>query len=165
MYRSKRLRIPWALSVVCLVGLAGGCTESATQNTASPAPAAEVSPMEQWRVAGSMPDVTRAVDGNLQTYAAAAKGSGQAMLTIDLSKPCLFNLMVIEHGPVEQGHARRLTLLTSPDGETFTPQMQVEGTPKRTYVAILTPTLARFVRIQAEVDDNRPWTIAEIYFQ
>jgi hypothetical protein len=154
-----------ALPAMCWLATLCGCVDTATQETSQPAPAAKVSPLAEWTVSGSMPDPGRAADDNLRSYVQVPAGSDQGQLTIDLGKACLFNVVVLEHGPTQQGHARRVMVLTSLDGREYTSRAQVPGTPRRTFIAILTPTLARYVQIRAVPAENRPWIVAEVYLQ
>lgn len=153
------------LALVAVSACLTGCTDTATQQTIGPTPTAAVSPIQDWRVQGTLRDVGSAIDGNLNTAAIAPPGSSNAVLTVDLGKMSLFNMAVIEHGPRAQAFARRVSVLTSPDGENFTLVHTSPGTPRKTYISILTPVLARYVRFQAILGEDAPWSVAEIYFQ
>jgi hypothetical protein len=159
------LTIAAALGLLAISAGLAGCSDTATQQTIGPTPTAAVSPIEKWKAQGTLRDVGSAIDGNLNTAASAAPGSSNAVLTIDLGKMSLFNMAVIEHGPRPQAFARRVSVLTSPDGENFTLVHTSPGTPRKTYISILTPVLARYVRFQAILGEDRPWSVAEIYFQ
>jgi len=142
-----------------------GCTNTATQQTIGPTPTAAVAPIQQWKVQGTLRNVQSAVDGNLNTAATAAGGASNAVLTVDLDQMSLFNMIVIEHGARGEAFARRVSVLTSADGENFKLVHTSPGTPRKTYISILTPVLARYVRFQAILDQDTPWSVAEIYFQ
>ncbi len=124
-----------------------------------------VSPRSEWRASGSVRDPAYAIDGDLGSMAVSPQGAVQAELIIDLGRPCLFNMIVLDHGKNEFGHAQRVTVLASVDGRTFTPQYVARGTRRVTLFSLMTPTLARFVRLRAEGIGQQPWSVAEVHVQ
>ena len=115
-----------------------------------------------WRATGDVQNPGFAIDGSLATAAVAGGSYDNASITIDLGKACLFNLIQIEHGPDEQGYARRVSVLISLDGEKFERIREVPGTRKVTSISLITPTLGRYIRLQASIAGSQPWSIAEI---
>jgi len=118
-----------------------------------------------WRAEGSLRNPQLAIDGNLSTAAVSEPLYAGAFLTIDLGKPCLFNMVVLDHGSDEHGHARKVALLTSMDGKSYTRQLVASGTRRVTTLSAITLILARYVRLQAAVPGDQPWSIAEVYLQ
>jgi len=84
-------------------------------------------------------------------------------LTIDLGKSCMFNMVVIDHGPGGTGYAHQVTLLVSIDGTDFQPIHVSPGTRRITTLSVITPTLARYIRLEATEPGAQPWSIAEVY--
>ena len=118
-----------------------------------------------WRASGDLrvPNIT--IDGNINTIAISPNSDGRGTLTIDLGKPCMFNMIVVEHGANEFGFARRVAVSTSLDGQAFTQRYTGHGTRRVTILCPATPMLARYVRLQAVVAGDQPWSVAEVYFQ
>jgi hypothetical protein len=112
-----------------------------------------------------MQSVALAIDQNVATAAVSSAPDGKGTITIDLSKPCLFNMVVIEHGGNEMGFARRVAVLTSLDGEIFTQRYAGLGTRRVTVLYLGAPVLARFVRLRALVAGDQAWSVAEVYLQ
>lgn len=118
-----------------------------------------------WRASGDLRSPASAIDGDVNTVASSTAPDGRGTLTIDLGKPCVFNMVIIEHGPNEYGFARRVVLLTSTDGQSFTQRYAAAGTRRVTILCPSTPILARYVRLQAMVPGSQPWSVAEVYLQ
>ncbi len=152
-------RMTYAM-LLALVLLAG-CDNSITDETGQ-APGSVITPRRTWRVMGDVQNPAQAIDGSISTAATASGNYDNASITIDLGKPCIFNLIQIEHGSDEQGYARRASVLVSIDGEKYERVAEAPGTRKVTNINLITPTLARYVRIQANISGPRPWSIAEI---
>ena len=126
-------------------------------------PAADVSDKETWSIEGrGVQDPGWAIDGDIGTRARSTEGYRTASLTIDLGKACLFNMVAIEHGDDPIGYADMLTISTSLDGRAYTRRTVAPGNRKRSIVALVTPTLAQYVRIEVERPSYRPWSVAEI---
>ena len=125
--------------------------------------AAIITPRRTWRASGDMRTVQAAIDQDLATAAVSAESGGRGTITIDLGKPCLFNMIFIEHGPNEMGFARRVAVLTSMDGEVFTQRYAGPGTRRVTALYLGAPVLARYVRLRAVVAGDRPWSVAEVF--
>jgi len=147
-----------------LPGLWVGCA-GVSYSDGAHSPAAAVTPKRLWRAQGSLQNAHLAIDGNQATAAVAALPYNGAALTIDLAKPCLFNMIAIEHGPDEWGFARRVSVLTSLDGEVFTNRFTASGTRWISIFCLIEPTLARYIRLQAVVPGQRPWSVAEVHVQ
>ncbi|MCJ7544855.1 MAG: discoidin domain-containing protein [Phycisphaerae bacterium] len=147
--------------VLAAGGLGAGCNGSAYQP--GRAEAAAITPRNVWRVTGDLRTPPAAVDHNISTAAVSADSSGRGTITLDLSKPCLFNMVVIEHGLDEMGFAPRVAVQTSLDGQTFTQRYVGVGTRRVTILYLGGPVLARYVRLQALAAGQRPWCVAEVY--
>jgi len=129
------------------------------------APTSAVTPPSGWKVLSStLTDPQKAIDGDVQTVAVSGGTYENAQITIDLGKRCVFNQVVIDHGPNEYGCARRVAIFTSRDGKDFS-QKQYEGpgTRRVTYAILVNPALSRYVRIQVVRQGDYPWSVAELY--
>jgi hypothetical protein len=124
-----------------------------------------VGPKGGWTASGSgLDDPAAAIDGRAATAATGGVNSRNAWLTIDLGQPRMFNLVAIEHADA-RGCARQVAVLTSIDGESFTHRMTASGGRGTTVVNLISPTLARFIRIQVVEAGERPWSIGEVHIQ
>jgi hypothetical protein len=155
-------------AIVCITlslgGFQWGCDDTATQQTLGPTPIAALGDQAKWTITGQMENLQAAIDGKVATAAVSRPGAMTASLTVDLHKVSLFNMIAIEHGPNPEGSSRRVSVFTSLDGKDFTLLHTSPGTRRRTYLSVLTPVLARYVRLQAIVEEDVPWSVAEIYF-
>jgi hypothetical protein len=140
-----------------------GCVDAGWEHDGPRAAGSAIGPRSAWRAGGDVRDAARAVDGDTGTAAMGAEPPAQNQLTIDLGKPSMFNMVVIDHGSTSGGYPRRVAVLTSMDGRTFTQRHVAPGTPRYTSLCLLTPTLARFVRLQAVAPGQKPWNITEVY--
>jgi len=126
---------------------------------------AAISDKSQWKLSGDFTDPAHAADGDVLTVATSS-ASPTSFLQIDLGKPCVFNLIVIDHGPDHStDFPGRLTVTMSYDGKTWGEETAVQGTRRITYIPLVGPRLARYVRLQTQVRGDGPWTVAEVYFQ
>jgi hypothetical protein len=151
-----------ALVLLLAIGLGpAGCVDAGWENGGTRASGAAIPPMSGWRATGDAREPALAIDGAPGTAAVLADGGSQ--ITIDLGKPSMFNMVVVDHGSVTGGYPRRLAVLTSMDGRTFTQRHVAAGTPRYTTLCLFTPTLARYVRLQTVTPGNKPWNIAEVY--
>ena len=164
--RLKDLRSVWVAAASVLLGAAlGGCVDpiDASAQTGS---VASISPKSMWRAYGDFRNAQNAIDGNVHTSAVTGPSYDNAKLTIDLGKRCLFNKITIDQGPDDEfGFCRRIAVQISNDGVNFYQIYAVSGTRRITYCLILTPTMARYVRLVAIVPGDRPWSIAEIFLE
>lgn len=122
----------------------------------------------EWKVTGTPGEfsfLTFAYDGNPMTVCQSKSYNRGQAITIDFSRPCIFNMIAIQHGPFEYGFAKEVAVEISNDGKTFTRIFNGEGTRKITYLCILSPVKARYVRLVALRPGAEKWSIAEIYFQ
>ena len=101
----------------------------------------------------------------MATAAVSTQHYRGAELTIDLGAPCLFNMVIIRHGPDGEGHCARVELLTSLDGTRFISRHIAPGTRIRTNLCPIRPILARYVRLRAVVPGKHRWSVAEVYLQ
>ncbi|MCP4375894.1 MAG: discoidin domain-containing protein [bacterium] len=126
---------------------------------------AAISDPRTWKLSGNIQNIALAVDGNRSTAAVSALVNADTSITIDLQKACLFNAVFIHHGSMTDGYCGRVAVLTSLDGRTFTPQLEVPGTPEVTSLLIMKPVLARYVRLTPLRQGPRAWSVAEVYLQ
>ncbi len=151
------------LCMLILIVAAVGCEDDPAFDPAAQAAAAGVTPRSQWQVRGrDIQDAELAIDGNMATRATTSSSYGSAALTIDLGDPSLFNMLVLEHGSDDMGFAQRVGVSTSLDGQSYTRRAIAPGNRRVTIVCIVTPVLARYVRIEAMKPGQRPWSLAEV---
>ncbi len=154
------------LLALCLMPLTGCDTNFAADGPR--VPRGGISSMSRWSIAaqqGAFEGLANAIDGSNLT---AAKVSGDyvgASFTIDLGRHCMFNMIVLCHGRDENGYTRRVSVEVSNDGKTFQASYSTLGTRAQTYVPLLTPVTARYVRITATESGVMPWVISQVYFQ
>ncbi len=143
-----------------------GCAEGQvySHNSGRLLPGA-VSPRKTWRISGDLKDLNLAIDGRLGTAAVSEPGYRNATITLDLSKPCMFNMVVIDHGRSRDGYCRRVAILTSMDGKNFTLRHARPGTRRITTLLLPSFVFARYVRLRAVGEGERQWSIAEMYLQ
>ena len=127
-----------------------------------------ISPQNTWKISstgGGFIGLRQAIDGSAITFAITSKRYNNATITLDLGRPCIFNLVALRHGMNENAFARRVSLSTSLDGKKYTSRYECIGTKRITYIPILTPITARYIKIRATVPGRESWSIAEIYLQ
>jgi hypothetical protein len=165
--RNLRSLVSTAALAAFLSAGAGGCMlDPIAQHDGPRAPTSAITHASNWKIVGStLSDSRNAIDGDLLSAATSTHPHTGAQLTIDLGKPCLFNQVIIDHGPNEYGFARKVTVLTSRDGREFTPQYVAPGTRRATYASLVTCVLARYVRLQVVQQGDEPWSVAEVYFR
>ena len=123
-----------------------------------------ITPRRQWVVSSNiLSNPSQAADGDRYTAATSSSSYAYAELTIDLGKECLFNMVAIDHGLKEYGHARTVAVLTSSDGTNFTQQAAVPGLRRVTTILLVKPVLARYVKLRAVAAGSKPWSIGEVY--
>jgi len=144
--------------------LLAGCNGDGAFDPEAQSAAAGVPSRDQWALrARGVDNPELAADGNMSSRATTSSTSYRgATLTIDLGGPSLFNMVVIDHGPDEKGYAQRVGVATSLNGETYTRRAIAPGNRRVTIVCIVTPVLARYVRIEAMLPGTRAWSLAEI---
>ncbi len=160
MKKVRRIRlIFYACVAVGLMGCGSGYVEGPrfAQGT--------VTPKRKWKVSGSLSNPDRVLDGDAFSAAFSARYYNAGELTIDLGEMCMFNMVVIDHGSEEMGFCRRVAVETSVNGKDFTKRAEVSGTRRVTVISIVTPTLARHVRLKVISPGERRWSVAEIYLQ
>ena len=116
-----------------------------------------------WSVSGQMKDVRNATDGNVGSVALGEGAQQRPNLVIDLGKECLFNMIVIDHGPRDQGYCRRLAVSTSDDGKSFHRQAEAPGQRRVTTVLLPRAVLTRYVRLEVIEPGDNAWAVAEVY--
>lgn len=142
---------------------AGGCKPE--YNSKTRFPAAAISDRSVWKASGGVRMPENAIDGSLSTAAVSGQSYENRAIVIDLSKVCLFNTIIVEHGSDEFGFCRRVGISTSIDGKKYTHRAAVPGTRKVSIFALVTPVLGRYIRLQAVVPGSRPWSIAEVHLR
>lgn len=125
-----------------------------------------ISPKSQWRATSvTMSEPESAVDGRIGT-AAIGPAAPKAELLIDLGKPCVFNRVTVDHGTNDdEAYPHQLALQTSMDGRVFYTRKVVLGTRWRTNFSLITPTLARYVRLEVKKAGTGSWRVAEVTLQ
>jgi len=118
-----------------------------------------------WEAHGTMASAGQAIDGNIHTAAVAGEADRSASLVVDLGKPGTLNMVVVDHGRNEFGFARQVEVHTSLDGKRFTRRLVGLGTRRVSTFLLISPVLARYVRLDAVVVGDRPWSLAEIHLQ
>jgi len=118
-----------------------------------------------WDAYGSVENPARAIDGNINTAATGVNRDRAASLVVDLGKPGTFNMVVIDHGRNAFGFAREVEVWTSLDGKSFKPRYRAMGTRRVSTFWLRRPVLARYVRLDAVLAGNEPWSLAEIHLQ
>ncbi|MCY2932189.1 MAG: discoidin domain-containing protein [Planctomycetota bacterium] len=124
---------------------------------------AAISPKAQWRAtSATMSEPEAAIDSRLQS-AAVGPSVPKAELLIDLGKPCLFNRVILDHGTNDdEAYPRQVALQTSMDGRVFYTRKTGLGTRWRTNFSLITPTTARYVRLEVIKAGTGSWRIAEV---
>jgi hypothetical protein len=160
------VRIGWLLNcaLTCGVLVLTGCPPSGT-GVGGAALGSSLTPKKTWRAVGNLRDPAKAIDDDSGTAAISTSSYANAFIDVDLGKACLFNRIIIDHGPDEYGFPTRMAVYTSLDGQSFSPLTQVAGKRKVTNVLLISPVLARYVRLQVVSPGPRPWSVAEISFQ
>jgi hypothetical protein len=165
--QSDRRRLAGAglcgLALALLLWAILGCSGLPDYQTHS----SEISPRAKWIIVGTrgIEDAAKALDGDRGTAAVSGASYDKAHITIDLGKVCLFNMVVIDHGPNEYGFCGRVAVLTSLDNNAYTPRRSEPGTRRVSIVSLIKPELARYVRIRADAEGSRPWSLGEIYLE
>lgn len=155
------------LGLALLLAAVFGCNGMPDYHTDTKPPElpSQLTGRDRWRItAGSeIRNAEKAIDDDRGTAAVSGSSYDKAYITIDLGKACVFNMVVIDHGRDEYGFCGRVGVLTSLDNQTYTPQRSEPGTRRVSILSLIRPTLARYVRIRADEQGGRPWSLAEIY--
>ena len=138
-----------------------GCVDPGGSEGAAP-PGSLITPRQAWRAYGDLRDTQKAIDGDISTAAVTGGSYANAHIVIDLGKLCLFNRIIVEHGPDEYGYPNRMAVYTSQDGQNFRLQCEAYGKRQVTNAMIVSPVLARYVKLVAVAPGARPWSVAEI---
>ncbi len=155
---------PLLMVFAAVAALAAGCDAPSYTDGAAFAPGA-ITSRSAWTASGPFDRPAAAIDGDRDTVAVADAGYGNSALTLDLGGVCMLNMLIMDHGRWEGGFPRRVALLTSMDGRTYTKQAEVPGTRRVTFICTVAPFLARYVRVQAVEAGEGPWTLAEVQVQ
>lgn len=156
----------WACLLAGL--LAGGCGPKFDFKNQTRANPNSISPHTDWKISargGAFTNLPAAIDGNVLTTAVSAKAYQGASVTVDLSRPCVFNLISMMHGKNPLGFAEQVAVSTSNDGKTFTRRGVFSGTREVSNFPLLTPVTARYIRFTATKSRPGPWAMSGIYFQ
>jgi hypothetical protein len=145
--------------------LLAGCSGQVYDPAAGAALPGAIPNRYTWRASGDFPKPVFAIDGDVNTVTSTVASYGNASMTIDLGKASIFNMVVMDHGVYEYGFPRRVAVLTSLDGKNFSYRFAGPGTRRVTILSLMTPTMARYVKLQAVEPGDKPWSIAELYFQ
>ncbi|MCD6303699.1 MAG: discoidin domain-containing protein [Planctomycetes bacterium] len=125
----------------------------------------QVPPRTEWTARGTLNEPGKAIDGIVATAAVAQGSENLPTLTIDLGRSGTFNMIVVDHGRHEMGFARQVVVKTSLDGRLFQEQCRAPGTRRVSTFMLIRPVLARYIRLEAVVPGDRPWSVAEVYIQ
>lgn len=153
----------WPAMFLIYVAAVGGCDPE--YNSRTKFPAAAISERVTWKASGGVRAPQSAIDDDLSTAAITSYSYANRVIIIDLGKVCVFNTVIIEHGSDEFGFCRRVGISTSIDGKEYTQQIAGPGTRRVSIFAVIRPVLGRYVRLQAIVPGNRPWSIAEVHLR
>lgn len=154
-------RLAW-MSVL-LLSIGSGCVSNIYDDQRSTSAASSVPPKSNWQISGDLVGLRQAIDGNVATGASSASYYTNAQITIDMGKPSVFNMVIVDQGNSEMGFPRRLAVSASMDGKNFIYLYAVPGTRRVTMLNWVTPVLARYIRLQAVAQGDMPWSVAEIY--
>ncbi|MBN1941897.1 MAG: discoidin domain-containing protein [Phycisphaerae bacterium] len=127
-----------------------------------------ISTNKEWTIVahgGGFRNIRSAIDDNQLTAAQSGRNYANAVITLDLGRSCYFNCIAMLHGELEDGYPRQLSLSTSLDGQTYRHQKTVYGTRKVTYILLVQPIRARYLRFTAVRQGAQPWSISEIFLQ
>ncbi|RPI62151.1 MAG: discoidin domain-containing protein [Planctomycetaceae bacterium] len=152
-----------AILAAGLLGLAG-CASSVYEHGPT-FQAAVVTPNTSWKITGDLSNMGAAIDGNTMLPATSGANYANASFTIDLSKPCLFNMIALDQGFFEDHFPRRVAIYTSMDGKNWSFIYAAPGTRRVTVMTWATPVLARYVKVVAAMPGEKPWAVAEVYIQ
>ena len=117
----------------------------------------------QWKAGGDIQNPHLATDGRIDTAAIAPSGYSRASLVVDLGKPSLLNMVVVDHGADEHAYCRRLAVQTSDDGVRWVHRITVPGLRRVTNALLPTQVLARYIRLEAVEPGPGRWSVAEVY--
>jgi hypothetical protein len=150
--------LTYSVCFACVV--LAGCTDGIYQHSES----SSISPYTKWRISGDLDGMAKAIDNNVETAAVSKSYYPNALVTLDLGKPCMFNRVVLDQGPNNEfGYCRKVGVWTSMDGQTFNYVYAAPGTRRITVLCWVTPVLARYICLRAVVPGDKPWSIGEIY--
>jgi len=159
-------RRAWLFIVVFLTAAAGSsCFSSFDLSKPS---REEISSPSRWRISSRNKDFTnleKALDTDTDTVALSGSNYKGASFTLDLGQVCPFNMVVLFHGGEEFGFARKVCLSISIDGKNFRDVHVAPGTRGLTYLMLMTPVNARYLRFAAVEQGSRPWAIGGIFLQ
>lgn len=158
------VKITAILLTVVLLGCMG-CTGAIIEQDAFGTPATAVTPSNSWVVSCNFGNAKVLNDSGVGSCLVTPNTTDQAFVVVDMGKRCLFNQVILDHGTNEFGCARRVAVYTSLDGREYTQQYIGPGTRRLTYLNLITPVLARYVRVQVVQHGDRPWSLAEIYIR
>lgn len=155
------------LLLMTLAGLGPGCTPAGPiyEGDSGGFLAESITPRTQWTPSSNLSDPAAAIDNDLNTAASAGNASAGYVIVLDLAKPCLFQTIIIDHGPAEMGYCGAIEVATSIDGRQFVTEYRTFGTRRVTIISLPEPTLGRYVRLQCQSPGPEPWSVAEIYLQ
>jgi hypothetical protein len=74
-------------------------------------------------------------------------------------------MVIVDHGREDMAFAQQVGMMTSLDGRTFVRRYTGVGTRRVTTFCLMTPVLARYVRLEVLVPGDKPWAVAEVYVQ
>lgn len=160
-----------ALTILALsTCFTGGCDLAGIDLNAKPANKDALSDISRWKVTAQsarceFKNLNAMLDKNKTTYMYTVGDYKNASIIIDLSRPCVFNEILLLHGPKQLGYAGLIEVYTSSNGQDFTKIRTFPGTRYCTYLTLLTQVKARYIKLRAVRTTRYPWTISNIYIQ
>jgi len=155
-------------SLLLAACVSAGCELEGFNYSGDRAAPGVISTNKEWTIVahgGQFKDIRSAIDDNQATAAQSGRGYANAAVTLDLGRSCYFNCIAILHGNNPDGYARQVALSSSLDGRTYKHQQTVYGTRKVTYILLVQPIRARYLRLTAVRQNIHPWSISEIFLQ
>ena len=161
MHRMIVISVVLAALLASLLGCESGYSEHNKQAASS------ISLRKEWIPASSasVANPELALDGNMGTAAKSGSSQTDAWVELDLGEVCLFNEVIIEHGLAEEGFAGRVSIYTSIDGENYTYRFTGPGNRRVSIFALVTPVLAKYVRLEVSQPGPHMWSLAEVYLR
>jgi hypothetical protein len=159
---NRATAIPYVLVLSAVVAV--GCGSEFTRGRGPGG--SRVTHSREWTVRGDLSNPQYMTDDRDATVSISGGSYRGAEITVDFAKPCMLNMIVMRHGSEhEKGFPRRVAVATSMDGENWKHTMVGLGTRRVTVLSLVTPTLARYVRLRALEEGGEPWAIAELIVQ
>lgn len=168
MRNGYRRTILFHVGLLFVVGLSAGCELEGFDQTGGSVMPATIAPRKEWTIKARgavFHKIDKAIDSSKSSAAVSGRNYTNGTVTVNLGRTSYFNSVAILHGPNPGGYARQVALSTSLDGRRYTHQETVYGTRKVTYILLVQPVRARFIRFTAVRQGATPWSISQIFLQ